>query len=72
MSNLEQMLKGWPGCAVPDCPNKCCKRLDSPYCWPHTVGVSITWAEDMPIEQSESLSTEIEAKWRAIREVKEP
>ncbi len=26
----------WPDCAVPECPNKCCLRLNSKYCWPHT------------------------------------
>lgn len=28
----------WPDCAVLGCPNKCCLRLKSKYCWPHTPG----------------------------------
>ncbi|MDB5730703.1 MAG: hypothetical protein JWQ03_598 [Variovorax sp.] len=28
----------WPKCAVPACENKCCLRLNSKYCWPHTPG----------------------------------
>lgn len=31
-------LDEWPNCAVKDCPNKCCLRLQSRYCWPHTPG----------------------------------
>ena len=26
----------WPMCAVKGCPNRCCLRLGSKYCWPHT------------------------------------
>lgn len=28
----------WPKCAVAACENKCCLRLNSKYCWPHTPG----------------------------------
>ncbi|PCI31222.1 hypothetical protein COB52_00035 [Candidatus Kaiserbacteria bacterium] len=28
----------WPDCPVPGCPNKCCRALDSAYCFPHTKG----------------------------------
>lgn len=35
MSNDE--WDAWPNCAVPGCTNKCCLRLHSKYCWPHTV-----------------------------------
>ena len=28
----------WPNCAIEGCPNKCCLRLRSKYCWPHTRG----------------------------------
>ncbi len=28
----------WPKCAVPACQNRCCLRLRSKYCWPHTPG----------------------------------
>lgn len=32
-------LEDWPDCAIKGCPNKCCLRLRSRYCWPHTPGV---------------------------------
>lgn len=31
-------LEDWPDCAVRGCRNKCCLRLNSRYCWPHTPG----------------------------------
>lgn len=31
-------MNDWPDCAVVGCPNKCCLRLKSKYCWPHTPG----------------------------------
>jgi hypothetical protein len=34
-------LKLWPNCAVPDCPNKCCLRLRSEFCYPHTKGLPL-------------------------------
>ena len=27
----------WPDCIVPGCPNKCCLRLRSDKCYPHTM-----------------------------------
>lgn len=30
----EEELAAWPNCASPDCPNKCCRIMDSPYCSP--------------------------------------
>ena len=27
----------WPGCAIPGCQNKSCRRLNSKYCHPHTL-----------------------------------
>ena len=33
----ENGLFDWPNCQVPDCPNLCCRRLNSVFCWPHTV-----------------------------------
>jgi hypothetical protein len=47
----------WPKCAVPACPLKCCRRLRSRYCWPHTPGT--------PEEAGESLAEEIQAEERA-------
>lgn len=29
----------WPNCAKEGCPNKCCLRLHSIYCYPHTLGL---------------------------------
>ncbi len=26
----------WPRCIIPDCTNKCCLRLNSPFCYPHS------------------------------------
>lgn len=37
----EKTLADWNNCLIPGCPNKCCKALDSKYCWPHT-GSGIT------------------------------
>jgi hypothetical protein len=34
----DEQFAAWPKCAVPACPNKCCLRLRSKYCWPHTPG----------------------------------
>lgn len=33
-----EVLDTWAKCAVPACQNKCCLRLNSIYCWPHTPG----------------------------------
>lgn len=31
--------EAWPWCAIQACGNKCCLRLNSIYCWPHTKGL---------------------------------
>lgn len=31
----------WPDCIVPGCTNKCCLRLNSDKCWPHTTGAPL-------------------------------
>lgn len=31
-------LEGWPDCAIKGCSNKCCRSLNSIYCFPHTPG----------------------------------
>lgn len=36
----DRCFDAWPKCAVPACENKCCLRLGSKYCWPHTPGTS--------------------------------
>lgn len=30
-------LNQWPDCPVAGCENKCCLRLESPYCYPHSI-----------------------------------
>lgn len=34
----EDEFNRWPKCAMPSCHLKCCLRLRSIYCWPHTPG----------------------------------
>ena len=29
-------FENWPKCPMPGCPNRCCRALNSRYCWPHT------------------------------------
>jgi hypothetical protein len=31
-------ISWWPDCVIRGCRNKCCLRLASKYCWPHTPG----------------------------------
>ena len=39
-------LGGWPNCATPDCENKACLSLNSPYCYPCTrLRDGLTWDE---------------------------
>lgn len=35
----DECFAKWPKCAIPACQNKCCLRLNSIYCWPHTPGL---------------------------------
>ncbi len=37
---LRERLDYWPDCIVPKCPRKCCLRLNSPKCYPHTLGLN--------------------------------
>ena len=45
----------WPKCAVPICENKCCLRLNSIYCWPHTPGTPGEAAENIIATESEEV-----------------
>lgn len=39
-------MTGWPNCATPDCENKSCLSLNSPYCYPCTrLRDGLSWAE---------------------------
>lgn len=40
----------WPKCAVPACQNKCCLRLNSKFCWPHTPGSASEAADSLDDE----------------------
>ncbi len=33
----QEILDNWADCAITGCPNKCCLRLNSKYCFPHTM-----------------------------------
>jgi len=46
-SEMIGRLDEWPGCIVADCPNKSCLSLASAKCWPHTVGLPISWADGL-------------------------
>lgn len=35
-------VTNWPNCIVPGCENKCCARLNSERCWPHTMIKELT------------------------------
>lgn len=52
-----EAFEAWPKCAVPACSLKCCLRLRSPYCWPHTPGT--------PQEAGNSLVEETRAEEHA-------
>jgi len=36
-STPEEEEAAWPLCKTPGCRNKCCRRLNSDYCHPHTI-----------------------------------
>lgn len=44
----------WPKCAVSACQNKCCLRLNSIYCWPHTPGAMTEEDEETLLEEDDS------------------
>ena len=48
-------VNDWPDCAIEGCTNKCCLRLKSRFCWPHTPGAD-------PKEVRDSLAAEIAAE----------
>lgn len=37
--DLRERLIDWPDCVVPGCRRKCCLRLHSRKCYPHTLGL---------------------------------
>lgn len=55
----DRCFAAWPKCAVAACVNKCCLRLNSIYCWPHTPGQ--LEADDLDLlEEEESEDTNVE------------
>jgi hypothetical protein len=48
MRDDEVDITDWPDCAVDGCPNKTCRVLNSPYCFPHTPGNK--WVKHMKID----------------------
>lgn len=48
----------WPNCSVTGCVNKCCLRLHSTRCYPHTLGLPVnflaaeTLTRDEPAKES--------------------
>ena len=43
----DEEWEAWPWCAVPGCGNKCCRALQSQYCWPHTPGTPEQAAQNL-------------------------
>jgi hypothetical protein len=47
----------WPFCAVSGCKNRCCKSLNSKYCYPHTrytgIGLISKLIEDTQTERQD-------------------
>ena len=54
----------WPNCIVPDCPNKCCLRLKSDKCWPHTVGAPVGWAVGKSKADRDATAAALEVEWK--------
>ena len=45
-TDLAKAMGGWPNCATPDCENKACLSLNSPYCYPCTrLRDGLTWEQ---------------------------
>lgn len=53
----EEEFAAWPKCAVEPCQNKCCLRLRSKFCWPHTKGA--LGPEDMEVLRDEVAEDEL-------------
>ena len=56
----DRCFAAWPKCAVPACQNKCCLRLNSIYCWPHTPGHSLEQDDLDLLEEEEGEDTNVE------------
>lgn len=54
-------LDAWPDCIVPGCRNKCCLRLNSDKCYPHTIGTEPSQAVYSLINQIEAMEPEVAA-----------
>jgi hypothetical protein len=46
---IEDQLANWPNCKTPDCPNKCCRIMESEFCSPCSAkrrGISLKeWSQ---------------------------
>ena len=45
-------IEEWPNCEVPDCQYKSCLALNSPRCYPHTVGERLRALRNQPHKQA--------------------
>jgi hypothetical protein len=52
----------WPKCAVPACTNRCCLRLKSRYCWPHTPGSASDARQNLHESQQDGVDSAVEAQ----------
>lgn len=50
----EDEFRRWPKCAVPACQLKCCLRLRSRFCWPHTPGDALEAQASLAAEMGEN------------------
>lgn len=64
------ILGEWPNCEIADCPNKCCLHLNSPRCWPHTVGTTVNWSRGLHTKERERRHAELETKYLERRVAK--
>lgn len=55
----DECFAKWPKCAISVCENKCCLRLNSKYCWPHTPGID---PKEIAVSLEEEDSEVVEAR----------
>ena len=66
-NDYAQELGEWANCPVPDCPNKCCLHLNSPLCWPHTVGQPFNCHDGMTQAEVKVFNARVEYEWSMRR-----
>lgn len=57
------LMEVWDNCAVADCPNKCCLRLGSEKCWPHTVGAPFNWQDGLDKRAKKTMRKKYEREY---------